>query len=218
MSGLSRMGTPVFWAEGHPGLLAAEGWEVEIGGIVERPVTLSYEDILSMPKSVADARLTSVSGFSVRGKWGGVRLSDLLSLVGVKSRATHLQQVSYRRIYTTCIPLDIARAERTLLAYEFDGEPIEPDYGGPIRVFCPYLWGYKSAKSVVALYLRDRSKLGYWELRGYPDEAQIKSRWLLDVNSGETRRIADGEVIDFVDQATSERLQGRGGLGLRQKR
>lgn len=200
MSGLSRMRTPVFWAEGHPGRLASEGWQVEIGGMVDLPFHLSYEELTAMPKSIADARLTSVSGFSVRGKWGGVRLSDILPLAGVKPDAAHVQFVSHRRIYSTCIPLETAYLERTMLAYEFDGEPLEEDYGGPVRVFCPYLWGYKSAKSVVGAYLRDRSKPGYWELRGYPDEAQIKSRWLLDVNSGETCRIGDGEVIEFVDQ------------------
>jgi DMSO/TMAO reductase YedYZ molybdopterin-dependent catalytic subunit len=213
------MRTPIFWAEGHPGELSPVGWQIEVGGgLVSSAYTISYQELLSMPKAIADARLTSVSGFSVRGQWGGVRLSDLLDRAGVKPGATHVQQVSYRRIYTTCIPMEVARAERTLLAYEFDGEPIEADYGGPVRVFCPYLWGYKSAKSVVALYPRDRSKLGYWELRGYPDEGQIKSRWLLDVNTGQNRRIGDGEVIDFVDEEPPARpgrfrrlLRDRGG-------
>jgi DMSO/TMAO reductase YedYZ molybdopterin-dependent catalytic subunit len=211
------MNTPVFWAEGHPGPLAAEGWEVEVGGMVDRRTTLTYEQILAMPKTVADARLTSVSGFSVRGEWGGVQLSHILALAGVKEGAGAVQFVSYRRIYTTCVPLDIALAERTLLAYEFDSEPLESDYGGPVRIFCPYLWGYKSAKSVVAIYLRDASKPGYWEVRGYPDAAQIKSRWLLDVNSGKTRRIADGEVVEFVDQPLPDRLRSRLGLKARRR-
>jgi DMSO/TMAO reductase YedYZ molybdopterin-dependent catalytic subunit len=209
------MNTPVFWAEGHPGPLSAEGWQVEVGGLADRRVTLTYSDILAFPKSVADARLTSVSGFSVRGEWGGVRLRDLLQLVGVRPRATHVQFVSHGRVYSTCIPLDVANADRTLLAYDFDGELIETDYGGPVRIFCPYLWGYKSAKSVVAITLRSQSKLGYWEQRGYPDEAQIRSRWLLDVNTGQTRRIGDGEVVEFVDQPLPPRLQTARGPGPR---
>ncbi len=215
MSRLSQMNTPVFWAEGHPGPLSAEGWQVEVGGLADRPVTLTYSEILAFPKSVADARLTSVSGFSVRGEWGGVRLRDLLQLVGVKPRATHVQFVSHRGIYTTCIPLEVANADRTLLAYDFDGELIETNYGGPVRIFCPYLWGYKSAKSVVAITLTSQAKLGYWELRGYPDEAQIRSRWLLDVNTGQTRRIGDGEVVEFVDQPLPVRLQTARGPGPR---
>jgi len=199
MSKLKDMETPVFWAEGHPGPLSAEGWQVRLGGLVEKPVTLTYEEILALPKSIADARLTSVSGWSVRGQWGGVRLSDLLALVEPKPEATHAQFISYREIYTTCIPLDVALKERTLLAYEFDGEPLEAEYGGPVRIFCPYLWGYKSAKSVVAITLVNHSIPGYWEVRGYPDDAPITPRQVLDVNSQRWRRIPGGEVIEFLD-------------------
>jgi len=193
------MRAPIFWAEGHPGPLSAEGWQVALGGLVEKPLTLTYEEILALRKSVVDARLTSVSGWSVRGEWGGVRLSDLLALVRPEPAATHVQFISYRRTYTTCIPLDVALRERTLLAYQFDGEPLDADYGGPVRIFCPYLWGYKSAKSVVAITLEDRSIPGFWEVRGYPDGARIKGRRLLDVNTQRLRRIPDGEVTEFLD-------------------
>ena len=199
MSKLTEMHTPVFWAEGHPGSLSAEDWKVEIGGLVEKPAALTHAEILALPKSVADARLTSVSGWSVRGKWGGVRLSDLLPLANPKSEAKHVQFISYREVYTTCIPLEIALQERTLLAYEFDGEPLDADYGGPVRAFCPYLWGYKSAKSVVAVTLEDRSIPGYWEVRGYDDDAQILAGRVHDVNTHTWRNIPGGEVIEFVD-------------------
>lgn len=199
MSKLKEMGTPVFWAEGHPGPLEAEGWEVEVGGSVESPTRLSYAQILELPRTVVDARLTSVSGFSVGGEWGGVHLDEIFSLVEPEASASHVQFVSYRAIYTTCIPLEVARRERTLLAYDFAGEPLEADYGGPVRVLCPYLWGYKSAKSVVGINLVERSIPGYWETRGYPDGAEIKPRRILDVNSGEWRRIPGGEVTEFLD-------------------
>jgi len=199
MSKLREMHTPIFWAEGHPGPLSAEGWHVRLGGLVERPFTLTYAEILALPKSIADARLTSVTRWSVRGKWGGVRLSDLLALATPRPEATHVQFVSYREIYTTCIPLDVALKERTLLAYEFDGEPLDADYGGPVRAFCPYLWGYKSAKSVVAVTLEDRSIPGYWEVRGYSDDAQIMAGRVHDVNTHRWRRIPGGEVIEFLD-------------------
>ena len=199
MSKLTDMQTPVFWAEGHPGPLSAEGWEIEVGGLVEKPVALAYEDILALPKSIADARLTSVTRWSVRGRWGGVRLSDLFAVTGIKPEATHVQFTSYREIYSTCIPLEVALRERALLAYEFDDEPLDADYGGPIRIFCPCLWGYKSAKSVIAITLEARSSPGYWEVRGYPDSAQIKPRQILDVNTQRMRRIPGGEVTKFVE-------------------
>lgn len=199
MSKLKAMHTPIFWAEGHPGPLSAKGWTVTVGGMVERPAALTYEAIQALPRSIADARLTSVTRWSVRGAWGGVRVSDLLEEVGLQDGAAHVQFVSYREIYTTCIPLEAALRERTLLAYEFDGEPLDADYGGPVRAFCPYLWGYKSAKSVVGVNLLDRSIPGYWEVRGYPDDAQIQAGRVHDVNTHRWRRIPDGEVIEFLD-------------------
>ena len=199
MSKLRDMNTPIFWAEGHPGPLPAEGWEVQVAGLVEKPLTLTYKELLALPRSIADARLTSVTRWSVRGEWGGVRLSDLFALVTPQPQAAHVQFTSYRDVYTTCIPLDVALLERTLLAYEFDGEPLDADYGGPVRALCPYLWGYKSAKSVVAVTLVDRSIPGYWEVRGYPDAALIKAGRVHDVNTHRWRHIPDGEVIEFLD-------------------
>ena len=61
MSKLRDMKTPIFWAEGHPGPLPAEGWEVQVGGLVERPLTLTHKELLALPRSIADARLTSVT-------------------------------------------------------------------------------------------------------------------------------------------------------------
>lgn len=199
MSKLAEIQTPIFWAEGHPGPLQSEGWEVALDGLVEQPRAFTYAEILALPKTVADARLTSVSGWTVKGKWGGVRLSDLFTRVDPKTEASHVQFTSYREIYTTTIPLEVAKQKRTLLAYEFAGEPLEPDYGGPVRIFCPYLWGYKSAKSVVRITLVDRPIPGYWEVRGYPDAAQIKARRIFDVNSGRWRHIPNGEVTEFLE-------------------
>ena len=100
---------------------------------------------------------------------------------------------SYRQIYDTAVPVEIAGMERMLLAYEFDGEYLEEDYGGPVRGFCPYLWGYKSAKSVVKMELADTYVSGFWEVRGYPDEAYIEAGRVRDLNSGRTRPSLTGK-------------------------
>jgi DMSO/TMAO reductase YedYZ molybdopterin-dependent catalytic subunit len=104
-------------------------------------------------------------------------------------------------IYDTSIPIEVALRERTLLAYEFDGENLEEDYGGPVRGFCPYLWGYKSAKSVVKIELMDRYISGFWEQRGYADDALITAGKVRDMNQGgRLRPIPNGEVIRFLDE------------------
>ncbi len=199
MSRLKELNTPIFWIEGHPGKLQTEKWTVEVSGLCKNPEKFNWHQLMEMPKSIVEARLTSVTRFSVFGRWGGIKIGDLLKLVGIDQKVKYIRFWSYRMIYDTSIPIEIALREKTLLAYEFDNEPLEEDYGGPIRGFCPYLWGYKSAKSVVKIELMDHYIPGYWEKRGYSDDAQITKGKVLDLNSGRLRPIPDGEVIRFLD-------------------
>jgi len=200
VSRLKELRTPIFWAEGHPGKLNREGWSIEVSGLCKDPKRFSWQDLIALPKSIADARLTSVTRFSVRGKWGGVKVADLLDAVHAVPEARYVRFWSYRLIYDTTLPVEVALRERTLLAYEFDGEYLDEDYGGPVRGFCPYLWGYKSAKSVIKVELMDRYISGFWEQRGYPDNALITAGKVRDMNQGgRLRPIPDGEVIQFLD-------------------
>ena len=201
MSRLKELRTPVFWAEGHPGKLNRENWVIEVSGLCANPKTFTWQELIALPKSIADARLTSVTRFSVRGRWGGVSVADLLDEVQVDTTTKYIRFWSYRMIYDTSIPVEVALREKTLLAYEFDDEYLEEDYGGPVRGFCPYLWGYKSAKSVVKVELMDRYLSGFWEQRGYPDDALITAGKVRDMNqSGRLRSIPDGEVMRFLDE------------------
>jgi DMSO/TMAO reductase YedYZ molybdopterin-dependent catalytic subunit len=201
VSRLKELRTPVFWAEGHPGKLNREAWGIEVSGLCANPKTFTWQELISLPKSIADARMTSVTRFSVRGRWGGVRVADLLNAVQADPAAQYVRFWSYRMIYDTTIPIEVALRERTLLAYEFDDEYLEEDYGGPVRGFCPYLWGYKSAKSVVKVELMDRYISGFWEQRGYPDDALITAGKVRDLNQGgRLRPIPNGEVIRFLDE------------------
>ncbi len=201
MSRLKELGTPVFWAEGPPGRLDREAWKIQVGGLCEHPGSFSWGELMSMPKVVVDARLTSVTRFSVRGAWGGVRVSDMISAAGGKEGVRYVRFWSVGEVYDTSIPLETALAQKTVLAFEFDGEYLEEDYGGPLRVLCPYLWGYKSAKSVVRMDLMDSYVSGFWEKRGYPDTAFITAGKVRDMNEGgRFRPIPDGEVIRFLDE------------------
>ncbi len=200
MSKLRELRTPIFWAEGHPGKLDRESWVIEVSGLCAHPKKFTWQELIALPKSIADARLTSVTRFSVQGSWGGVKVADLLNTVQVDSKVHYVRFWSYRMIYDTSIPIEVALRDRTLLAYEFDGEYLDEDYGGPVRGFCPYLWGYKSAKSVVKIEVMDRYISGFWEQRGYPDDALITAGKVRDMNQGgRLRSIPDGEVIGFLD-------------------
>jgi DMSO/TMAO reductase YedYZ molybdopterin-dependent catalytic subunit len=200
MHKLARLNTPVFWAEGHPGQLDRENWKIEVKGLCENPTTFSWADLQKLPKSTVTGRLTSVTRWSVSGAWGGVKLSEILSYVKAKDTVRYVRFWSYDLKYDTSIPIDIALREKTLLAWEFDKELLTEDYGGPVRAFVPYLWGYKSAKSVVRIELLDKYIPGYWEKRGYTDKAEIEAGPCRDINDGgKTKQIPDGEVKEFLD-------------------
>ncbi len=201
MHKLACMKTPVFWAEGHPGKLDRESWEIKVGGLCERPCVLSWHDLASLPQTEVHARLTSVTRWSVGGLWKGLKISDLLEHVGCSGQVRFVRFWSYSSIYETSISIEMARKDKCLLTWAFDGELLTEDYGGPIRAFIPYLWGYKSAKSIVGVELTDRYVPGFWEQRGYTDDAEIEAGLCRDINDGgKLKYIQAGDEVEFLNE------------------
>jgi DMSO/TMAO reductase YedYZ molybdopterin-dependent catalytic subunit len=99
--------------------------------------------------------------------------------------------------YATTIPLGDMDTPRVILAYKVDDEPLEPQYGGPLRLVVPNLWGYKSCKWLGKIELTDEIRGGYWEDRGYSRGAHITAGETLDVNTGTRREHSAGEILDF---------------------
>ncbi len=199
MSKLANLNTPVFWAEGHPGSLNRENWQLTINGSCAQPKVFSWQELIALPQTEVYARLTSVTRWSVAGNWKGVSLSALLQAVEISPSCRFIRFWSYGEVYDTSIPLDIAILPKSLVAHSFDGEYLTEDYGGPIRAFIPYVWGYKSAKSIVRIELMDFYIPGFWELRGYSDRADIEAGVCRDVNDGgKIKEIPDGEVLEFL--------------------
>ncbi len=197
MTRLKELGVPVFYAEGVPADTRRESWTLTIDGLVRgAPHVLTFAEIEALPMTTVNARLTSVSGWSVRCDWQGVRFSDLITQFKLLPGAGHAL-LSSRGGYTTSVPLSEMNYEKVLLCYKVGGEYLEPEYGGPLRMFIPQLWGYKSAKALERITLTDRSIAGYWEQRGYPDDAQIEPGATFDVNSRSRRAIRGGEVTEF---------------------
>lgn len=198
MHKLATLNTPIFWAEGHPGTLSRDKWTVEITGSCDKPHTFTWDELLALPQSEVQGRLTSVTRWSVGGYWKGVALSTLLKEVGMQPSCKFIRFWSVGKVYDTSIPLEIALREKSLLAHSFDGELLTEDYGGPVRAFIPYLWGYKSAKSVVKIELMDYYVPGFWEQRGYTDSAEIEPGLCRDINEGgKIKEIPGGEVTGF---------------------
>jgi DMSO/TMAO reductase YedYZ molybdopterin-dependent catalytic subunit len=198
MNKLAALNTPIFWAEGHPGSLNRETWKIEVCGSCNKPQIFSWSDLMELPQRDVKGRLTSVTRWSVEGIWKGIPLSEILKTVQSNDSCKYLRFWSFGGIYDTSIPIDIAFKEKSLLAHSFEGELLTEDYGGPIRAFIPYLWGYKSAKSVVKIELMDYYVFGFWENRGYTDSGEIEAGPCRDLNDGgKIKTIPSGEVLKF---------------------
>ncbi len=197
MTQLKKLNVPVFYAEGIPADTSRESWRLTVDGLVKgAPHVLTFAEVEAMPMATVNARLTSVSGWSVRADWQGVRFCDFLARFEPAPEAHHVLFTS-KGGYTTSVPLEALRYEKVLVCYKVGGEYLEPEYGAPLRMFIPHLWGYKSAKGLERMTFTDRSVPGYWEQRGYPDAAAIEPGVTFDINSRKKRDIRGGEVIEF---------------------
>lgn len=196
MSILRDLGVPIFKAGGMP-TIEHHTYVLSVGGLVREERRFSWQEILAMPKSRVNCRLTSVSGWSVRADWEGVKWSDFLKQISVDSEAHHVRFSAVGGGYTTVVSCKDLENPRVLLAYGVKGDPIGPDYGGLLRMVIPNLWGYKSCKWLGKIDFIDRMEGGYWEDRGYTRSGIIEPGFTLDINTKTRRPISGGEITEF---------------------
>ncbi len=147
-------------------------WSLEIGGLVDAPRAFSWAELMALPANeiVTDIHcVTKWSKFDTR--WRGVRVRDVLAECGgALPSATHILETAEHG-YTTNLPLPDVLGDEALVAFEFDGAPIEPVHGGPVRLVVPHLYFWKSAKWLRRIDLLDHDEPGFWERNGYHDYA-----------------------------------------------
>jgi len=196
MSILSQLKCPVFAVEGVPNL-SEDDYRIVVDGLVKEQKLFTFNDIKNMRFSRINSRLTSVSLWSVRANWDGVTWNDFMKYIEPDPKADHVNFYSYSG-YTTAVPLSDLSYPKVMLVYGVDGEPLEPEYGGPLRMVVPNLWGYKSCKWLVRIEFIQGMIGGFWEDRGYTRSGIIEPTTVLDVNTKTRRKISGGgEVTEF---------------------
>lgn len=161
-------------------------WSLRIAGEVDRPLELTLDDLRALPSVTRPSTLICVSnpvGGDLIGtsEWTGVRLADLLELAGPRSGARELV-LSAADNYTDSFPLDAAMREGTIVAYLQNGEPLTSSHGFPARVLVPGIYGMKNVKWVEQIELVRDDYLGYWQTRGWSDEAIVKTLSRIDTD------------------------------------
>jgi hypothetical protein len=154
-------------------------WTLTITGLVENETVLTLEQLRAMPAKEEKVTLKCVDGPSDTAVWKGVPLGHVLDMVGVEDGA---DEVLFRASdgYDSSLTIEDAYADDVLLCYEMNGEVLPKDHGYPLRVVVPGKWGYKWVKWVYRIEVIDYDHKGYWESRGWDDEADILpiSEWV----------------------------------------
>jgi DMSO/TMAO reductase YedYZ molybdopterin-dependent catalytic subunit len=154
----------------HPDV-PLDQWQLKIHGLVENPVTLNWDQFTALPqfKDVSDFHcVTTWSKFEM--EWEGVAFFTLADLVKPKPKAKFVFFKSYDG-YSTNNPLDVCMDDDVLIAHKAYGKPISMEHGGPARVIVPKKYAWKGAKFIREITFIDRDILGFWEVRGYSNEA-----------------------------------------------
>ncbi len=142
-------------------------WNLSIGGLVDKPYVLSFEELTALPSITLTTDIHCVTKWSKFDTvWRGVRVRDLLDVAGVQENATHIMGHAEFG-YTANLPLVDATLDESLVVWEFDNVPIEPIHGGPVRLLVPNLYFWKSPKWLRGIEVRDSDQPGFWERNGY---------------------------------------------------
>lgn len=160
-------------------------WKLDVGGLVENPLSLTYSDIKALPAIEQYATLECISN-TVGGAlidnalWRGVRLKDVLEQAHLKPGVLKIVLHASDH-YADSIPLDRAMQEGTILAYAMNGEALNAIHGFPLRLIVPGIYGMKNVKWITRIEAVDYDFKGYWQARGWDDKAEYKTLSRIDV-------------------------------------
>jgi DMSO/TMAO reductase YedYZ molybdopterin-dependent catalytic subunit len=155
---------PVLSAGPTPHVADAD-WRMEIVGQVDRPRAWTWQEFLALPSEDVTVDIHCVTKWTkLDTAWRGVSVDSLLE--GVETAGDYVMAHSYGG-YTTNLPLEDVTGGKAWVAYQYAGEPLDPEHGGPARLLVPHLYFWKSAKWLRAIELRDSDEPGFWEGYGY---------------------------------------------------
>ena len=150
--------------------LQLQAWRFRIFGLVDREVELSWEQFIKLGWTTMNADFHCVTQWSsLDNTWEGIPFANVLKLVRPRPQARFVMAHCYGG-YTTNLPLAVA-IEEGLFAHKQNGQELGKDHGWPLRLIMPSRYGWKSAKWVNGLELMAEDAPGFWEQRGYNNNA-----------------------------------------------
>jgi len=142
-------------------------WRLEVGGMVERPLSLSLADLARMPRVTLRLRHYCIEGWTAVASWTGVRLAEIARVAGADPAAECLDFRSFDAGYWSSWDRESALHPQTLIAIGMNGSWLTPGHGAPARLYSNLKYGYKSVKYLTSIRFVPGTTGGYWEDRGY---------------------------------------------------
>jgi DMSO/TMAO reductase YedYZ molybdopterin-dependent catalytic subunit len=163
-------GWPVLDLGEHP-LVTEQNFRLDIEGFVRRPLSLDWATFLTLPQVDSISDMHCVTQWSrLDNMWRGVSAAALLGMVEPKDEARHVLFHSHDG-YTTNVRLEQFLAPDVMLVHQWNGQPLTREHGGPVRIIIPRLYLWKSPKWIRRIELSSQDRMGFWETRGYHNNA-----------------------------------------------
>jgi len=179
-------GWPILHAGSVPYDLTTANWTLFVHGEVAQPQTLSFAQLLELPQRDEIVDIHCVTSWTKLGThWRGVPFTEIVQRVE-PDPAARFVVMECEQGFTTSLPLAALTDEDVLLVHTYDGQPLAPEHGGPVRMLVPKRYFYKSAKWLRGLKFVTDDEPGFWEVRGYSNIADPWRETRYDVDDVRT--------------------------------
>ncbi len=167
-------GWRIYTISGSMPIFDRKAYRLEIGGLVRKPRSFTYDELLAFPQAHQTSTFHCVTGWTVRDvRWSGVRFEHLLDAVEPLPGAKAIRFDSLEVPYNDSLTLDQVELDDVMLALHMDGQPLSRPHGSPARVVIPEMYGYKGVKWLTRIELVAKQPTGYWEGLGYDQDAWV---------------------------------------------
>lgn len=144
----------------------ATDWHLDVTGLVSDKTPWTIDKLQALPQEGQITRHICIEGWSQIGQWSGVPLHVFLRRVGADLRARYVAFTCFDG-YSTSIDMASALHPQTILALDFDRQPLAAQWGAPLRLRIPVKLGFKSAKNLQSIEVTNTFPGGFWEKQGY---------------------------------------------------
>ena len=190
-----------------PPIIDPRQWRLKIDGLVEKPLLLTLDDLQrfeSMHQFITLSCISNPVGGDLIGttRWTGVSLQRLLPSLRLQAGATHLKIRAADGFYEV-VSLETVRSdERVMLTYAWDGVPLLPEHGFPLRIYIPDIYGMKQPKWIESIDVTDHWEPGFWVDRGWDKDARMQATSVIDtvavdmtiINADHSRSVPIGGI------------------------